>query len=59
MTPELAPPPAIDPGAPMIARTERIAVARPAAAAFTYVVRGPLEGDDPRNAPTASRGSRE
>ena len=39
----LAPPPAIDPAAPTIARTERIAVARPADAVFAYVVSGPLE----------------
>jgi hypothetical protein len=42
MTAELAPPPAIDPKAATIARTERIVVARPADAVFAYVVAGPL-----------------
>jgi hypothetical protein len=39
---ELAPLPAVDPKAPMIARTERVTVAGPAAAVFDYVVLGPL-----------------
>jgi hypothetical protein len=39
----LAPPPAIDPAAPMIARTERIVVDRPPTEVFAYVVGGPLE----------------
>ncbi|THD60561.1 SRPBCC family protein [Phenylobacterium sp.] len=38
----LAPPPAIDPLAPMIARTERIVVERRPEAAYAYVVLGPL-----------------
>lgn len=42
MTEALAPPPAVDPKARMIARTERIVVARPSAAVFDYVVAGPL-----------------
>ncbi|HEX3886253.1 MAG TPA: SRPBCC family protein [Phenylobacterium sp.] len=40
---DLAPPPDVDPQAPMIARTERIVVARPAADVFAYVVAGPLD----------------
>ncbi len=43
LQPQLAPPPPVDPAAPMIARTERVTVARPAAAVFDYVVLGPLE----------------
>jgi len=43
MPADLAPPPTIDPKAPMIARTERIVVPRPPAQAFDYVVGGPLE----------------
>src|SRR5215469_8649570 len=39
----LAPPPLIDPAAPMIARTERIIVDRPPPATYAYVVEGPLE----------------
>ena len=42
MTAELAPPPAVDPKAATIARTERIVVARPAGAVFDNVVSGPL-----------------
>jgi hypothetical protein len=42
MTAELAPPPAIDPTAPTIARTDRIVVARPPDAVYAYVVLGPL-----------------
>lgn len=42
MTADLAPPPVVDPTAPMIARTERIVVNRPPAAVFDYVVGGPL-----------------
>ena len=42
MTADLAPPPPIDRKAPMIARTERIVVAPPPPAAYTYVVSGPL-----------------
>ena len=38
----MPPPPAIDPKAAMIARTERIVVNRPAAAVFGYVVGGPM-----------------
>jgi len=45
---ELAPPPPVDPAAPMIARTERVVVDRPAAAAFAYVVGGPLEAMIPQ-----------
>lgn len=45
---ELAPPPPIDPQAPMIARTERIVVERPADAAFAYVVGGPLDAMIPQ-----------
>jgi hypothetical protein len=45
---ELAPPPAIDPTAPMIARTERIVVEGPPDAAFAYVVGGPLEAMIPQ-----------
>lgn len=40
---ELAPPPRVDPLAPMIARTERIVVERRPTAVFAYVVSGPLE----------------
>ena len=40
---ELAPPPAIDPAAPMIAHTERVVVDRAAPAVYAYVVEGPLE----------------
>jgi hypothetical protein len=43
MTAPLAAPPAVDSKAPTIARTERIVVARPADAAFAYVVAGPLD----------------
>lgn len=39
----LDPPPPIDAAAPMIARTERIAVERPPADTYAYVVLGPLE----------------
>jgi hypothetical protein len=39
----LAPPPAIQPGAAMIARTEQVVIDRPPAEVFTYVVGGPLE----------------
>jgi len=39
----LTAPPAIDPKAAMIARTERISVGRPPAEVFAYVVGGPLE----------------
>jgi hypothetical protein len=45
---DLAPPPPIDPEAPMIARTERIVVDRPPDAAFAYVVGGPLEAMIPK-----------
>ncbi|HEY3950539.1 SRPBCC family protein [Phenylobacterium sp.] len=38
----LASPPAIEAGAPMIARTERIAIERPPTEVFAYVVEGPL-----------------
>lgn len=40
---ELAPPPTVDPAAPMIARTERIVIGRRPEAAFAYVLLGPLE----------------
>lgn len=40
---QLAPPPAIDPAAPMIARTERISIDRPTGEVYAYVVAGPLE----------------
>src|SRR3569833_3468279 len=43
MTAELAPPPAMDPAAPMLARTERIVIDRPPEAVFAVVVGGPLE----------------
>ncbi|MBS0335181.1 MAG: SRPBCC family protein [Proteobacteria bacterium] len=39
----LVPPPAIDPDAPMIARTEQVVVDRPPGEVFAYVVGGPLE----------------
>ncbi|MGZ3377098.1 MAG: SRPBCC family protein [Phenylobacterium sp.] len=42
MTADLQPPPPVDPKAPVIARTERVVVARPAEAVFAYVVAGPL-----------------
>ena len=37
------PPPPIEAGAPTIARTERIVVARPPAETYAYVVEGPLD----------------
>jgi hypothetical protein len=40
---DLAPPPAIDADAPMLAHTERIVVGRPAPAVFRYVLEGPLQ----------------
>ena len=40
---QLAPPPPVDPAAPMIARTERVVVGRACDAVFAYVVLGPLE----------------
>jgi hypothetical protein len=42
MKADLAPPPAIDPAAPMITRTERIVVDRPAADVARYVVEADL-----------------
>ena len=44
----LAAPPPIDPAAPMIARTERIVVSRPADAAYAYTVGGPLKAMIPK-----------
>ena len=43
MSAELAPPPAIDPAAPMISRTERIVVDCPAQAFWDWSVKTPLE----------------
>ena len=40
---DLAPPPVIDPAAPMIAHTERVSVDRPTGQVYDYVVGGPLE----------------
>jgi hypothetical protein len=40
---DLSPPPAIDPEAPMIARTERISISRPPQAVSDWVVLGALE----------------
>ncbi|WP_394762294.1 SRPBCC family protein [Phenylobacterium sp.] len=42
MSADLAPPPSVDAKAAMIARTERVVVARPPAEVFDYVVGGPL-----------------
>lgn len=43
MTADLAPPPAVDPAAPMIARTERIVVETPVAAFWDWSLKTPLE----------------
>jgi hypothetical protein len=43
-----APPPPIDPAAPMISHTARIVVGRPADAAYAYTVGGPLQAMIPK-----------